>query len=387
MTGMFNPELVRQIQTRIATTPEADPQDLSWLCQIIREEAGVASDADVFSLLKALRQQDQGMGLLEQVLAIAGVTDVVVNGPDQIFFDRGCGLQRAGLEFSSDEEVRNLAVRLASSAGGRLDAASPFFNGRLQRADGSHLRIHAVLSPPADGGTCLSIRVLKSANFSLPQLVAAGTMDDERAALLERLVLAREAFLIIGGTGSGKTTLLSALLGLVPADQRIICVEDTAELAPQHPHVVSLISRTANVEGAGSITLADLIKQTLRMRPDRIVVGEIRGAEIADLLGALNTGHDGGAGTIHANKLEEVPARIAALAALAGMDERSAAHQFCAAIKVVLAMRRTSSGRQLQAIGRVHLSDNQMVVTPVWTSQAGALPGYSELVAEVNAPC
>ena len=192
------------------------------------------------------------------------------------------------------------------------------------------VRLHAVLPPIAAGSTCLSLRVLRCATQDLEALVASGAIDGQAHRLLTEILAARLAFVISGGTGAGKTTLLAALLAAVPADERIVCVEDAAELAPAHPHLVKLVARAANVEGAGEVTVRDLVRQALRMRPDRIVVGEVRGAEVVDLLSALNTGHDGGAGTVHANSPAEVPARFEALAALGGLD-RSALHSQLAA--------------------------------------------------------
>src|SRR5690606_12096635 len=202
------------------------------------------------------------------------------------------------------------------------------------------VRLHAVLSPVALGGTCLSLRVLRPATQGLDALSRAGTVSAEAKTLLRKIIRARLAFLVVGGTGAGKTTLLSALLAEVAAEERIVCVEDAAELAPPHPHVVRLVARPANIEGAGAITLRDLVRQALRMRPDRIVVGEVRGAEVVDLLTTLNSGHDGGAGTVHANSPHEVPARLEALAGSGGMD-RSALHsQLAAAVQVVLHVQR-----------------------------------------------
>ena len=202
--------------------------------------------------------------------------------------------------------------------------------------------------------------------------------SEEIAAVLRGIVAARKAFLVVGGTGSGKTTLLGAMLAAVSHSQRIVCIEDTPELRPPHPHVVSLVARTNNVEGHGQITMSDLLKQALRMRPDRIVVGEIRGAEVVDLLAALNTGHDGGAGTIHANSLPEIPARMEALAALGGLDTHALHSQLSAAIDVVLAMRRTPHGRVLHQIGV--LTGNPVRINVLWEHERGPQPGFSEFV-------
>ncbi|WP_425321644.1 TadA family conjugal transfer-associated ATPase [Corynebacterium lizhenjunii] len=362
----------------------ADP---AALARRIRVEAGVISDVDVLAIMRQLRNDTTGLGVLEAVLAQPGVTDVVVNGPDQVFFDRGQGLERASVRFADAAEVRRLATRLAVAAGARLDDAQPFADGRLTRPDGAAIRIHALLSPPAVGAPCLSLRVLRQSQTSLEALVTNGTVPEDIAALLRGLVAHQVSFLIIGGTGSGKTTLLSALLGQVAASQRIIVIEDTTELAPDHPHVVSLVARRANAEGSGEISLSLLLRQALRMRPDRIVVGEIRGAEVVDLLAALNTGHEGGAGTLHANSLQEVPARVEALAAVGGMDRASAHSQLAAAVRVVLAMRRRSDGtRELAQIGLLEPTPGQQQVCAqvVWDSTHGRREGFAQLLALVG---
>lgn len=368
--------LVEKVQRRLAERPGAAASDIA---QLVREEAGVISDVDVLGVLRKLRNDSTGAGILEQVLAIEGVTDVVVNGPDSIWFDRGQGLQKAGLRFDSDDEVRQLATRLAVACGRRLDDAQPFADGRLRRDDDSSIRVHALLSPPADGGTCLSLRVLRQAVTTLDGLVDRGTMPADIADTLTGIVESKKAFLVVGGTGSGKTTLLGAMLAAIGHNERIICIEDTPELHPPHPHVVNLVSRTNNVEGQGQITMSDLLKQALRMRPDRIIVGEIRGAEVVDLLAALNTGHEGGAGTIHANSLMEIPARMEALAALGGLDRAALHSQLSAAIRVVLAMRRTPHGRVLHQIGV--LEGNPVRTRVLWQSDLGPQPGFEELAS------
>ena len=208
-------------------------------------------------------------------------------------------------------------------------------------------RLHAVLAPVARPGTALSLRVPTRVAFTLDELVAAGSLTAAGARLLQHLVAARAALLVSGGTGSGKTTLLSTLLGLVDPAERVVVVEDSAELRPAHPHVVSLEARPPNIETAGEITVRDLVRQALRMRPDRLVVGEVRGAEVTELLAALNTGHEGGSGTIHANSAADVPARVEALALAAGLPRAAAHSQLAAALDAVVHVVRTPTGRRL----------------------------------------
>ncbi|WP_279192496.1 TadA family conjugal transfer-associated ATPase [Corynebacterium stationis] len=365
--------LVASLQSALAEEPGL-AHNPAALARRIRKEAGVISDVEVLEILRRLRNDTSGLGLLEQVLARPGITDVVVNGPEDVFVDQGNGLQRAAISFNSDAEVRRLATRLAISCGQRLDDAQPFADGRINRDDGTSLRIHALLAPPSESGTCLSIRVLRQTNTSLDDLVDNRTLTRESAELLRAMIAARTSFLVIGGTGSGKTTLLSALLSEVSVDERLLIIEDTAELRPNHPHAVTLVARRANAEGSGEITMAQLLRQSLRMRPDRIVVGEIRGAEVVDLLAALNTGHDGGAGTLHANSLHEVPARMEALAALGGLDRTGLHSQLAAAVDVVLTMARQPEGRRLREIGI--LTGNPVTTEVIWSTDADPHPGY-----------
>jgi pilus assembly protein CpaF len=274
--------------------------------------------------------------------------------------------------------VRRLAQRLAVAAGRRLDDAQPWVDGQLTDVGAGRftVRLHAVLPPVAVGGTCLSLRVLRPATQDLVTLTASGAIAPEAGRLLADILAARLAFLVSGGTGAGKTTLLAAALGAVTPDERIVCVEDAPELAPPHPHLVRLVARGANVEGAGEITLRQLVRQALRMRPDRIVVGEVRGAEVVDLLTALNTGHDGGAGTVHANSPAEVPARIEALGALGGLDRAALHSQLAAAIQVVVHVVRGPRGRRVDEIALLRRGDDGLVVAaPVWTAEDGARDG------------
>ncbi|WP_405756408.1 TadA family conjugal transfer-associated ATPase [Streptomyces sp. NBC_00073] len=256
----------------------------------LRAQGRLLGDAEVLGVAAELRSELVGAGPLEALLADPEVTDVLVAAPDRVWVDRGGGLELTGVTFRDTEAVRRLAQRLAAVAGRRLDDARPWVDARMP--DGT--RLHAVLPPVAVGSACLSLRVVRPRAFTLDELVEAGTLPPGGQRLLRDMIEARLSFLVSGGTGTGKTTLLSALLGLVGPGERIVLAEDSAELRPDHPHVVRLETRPANQEGAGLVTLADLVRQALRMRPDRLVVGEVRGAEVADLLAALNTGHEGG---------------------------------------------------------------------------------------------
>jgi len=295
---------------------------------------------------------------------------VLVNGPDRVYLDRGRGLELTGVRLPDDESVRRLAQRLASSGGRRLDDATPYVDLRLP--DGS--RFHAVLAPVSRPGTVLSLRVPRARVFSLSELVTVGAVPDDGAWLLRRIVECRLAFLVSGGTGSGKTTLLNALLSLVDHNERLVLVEDSSELRPEHPHVVGLEARPPNLEGAGEITLRTLVRQALRMRPDRLVVGEVRGAEVSDLLAAMNTGHEGGCATIHANSAVDVPSRIEGLALAAGMPLAAVHSQLVSALDVVIHVGRGAGGRRaVREIGMLRPDDGVAAVVPAVTFADGEL--------------
>jgi pilus assembly protein CpaF len=328
------------------------------VARAMRARGRPVGDAEVLAVHDRLRQDVAGVGPLEPLVRMAGVTDVLVNGPHAVYFDRGAGLERADIGFQDDEAVRRLAQRLAAIGGRRLDDATPYVDLRL--ADGT--RFHAVLAPIARPGTTISLRVPRRRVFSLAELVAAGTLDQDGAALLRQVVASRLAFLVSGGTGSGKTTLLSALLSLVDPAERMVIVEDASELRPEHAHVVGLEARSANVEGAGAVPMRTLVRQALRMRPDRLVVGEVRGDEVTDLLAAMNTGHEGGCGTVHANSAADVPARVEALAMAAGMAQAAAHSQLASAVDVVVHLGRGRDGvRRLEEVGVLARRDDGIV--------------------------
>lgn len=326
------------------------PDPSPTLVASVMADAGmVVTDDALIAMMARLTGLARGAGRLDPLLALPGVTDVLVNGPAEVWIDRGEGLERTEVTFADDREVRALAARLAARVGRRLDDASPFVDARLP--DGT--RVHAVLGSVGDVGTCLSLRVPGRSTLSLDDWVVRGGVSTEGAQLLRTMIAAKVSFLVCGGTGSGKTTLLGALLGEVPPEERLVVVEDSRELAPRHPHCLRLEARPANAEGAGAISLTDLVRQSLRMRPDRVVVGEVRGAEICDLLMALNTGHEGGCGTIHANGPAEVPARLEALAALGGMDRAALQSQAVAALQAVLHVTRSGGVRRVASVSVV----------------------------------
>ncbi len=334
-------DLVEDVREHLAREP--GPLTPHRVADALRASGRPVGDATVLAVHEALRRDVLGAGPLEPLLRLPDVTDVLVNGPHAVYVDRGSGLELTEVSFPDDAAVRRLAQRLAAAGGRRLDDSVPHVDVRL--ADGT--RFHAVLAPLARPGTVLSLRVPHQRVLTLDELVAAGTVIEDGARLLRSLVSRRLAFLVSGGTGSGKTTLLNSLLSLVPADERLVLVEDASELRPDHPHVVGLEARPPNIEGAGEVTLRTLVRQALRMRPDRLVVGEVRGAEVVELMAALNTGHEGGCGTIHANSARDVPARVEALALAAGLGREAAHSQLLAGLDAVLHLGRDHDGRRV----------------------------------------
>ncbi|WP_129766784.1 TadA family conjugal transfer-associated ATPase [Streptomyces sp. L-9-10] len=358
--------LLDAVRQRLAESG-ADPTP-ARVAAALRAQGRLLGDTEVLGAAAELRCELVGTGPLEPLLDDPSVTDVLVSAPDRVWVDRGGGLELTAVTFTDAASVRRLAQRLAAVAGRRLDDARPWVDARLP--DGT--RMHAVLPPVAVGSTCLSLRVVRPKAFSLPELTAAGTVPPGGERVLRALIESRLSFLISGGTGTGKTTLLSTLLGLVGERERIVLAEDSAELRPDHPHVVRLEGRPANQEGAGLVTLRDLVRQALRMRPDRLVVGEVRGHEVTELLAALNTGHEGGCGTVHANTAADVPARLEALGTAAGLDRAALHSQLAAALSVVIHLVRDRDGRRRIAEVHVLERDPAGLVVPVPALRWGA---------------
>lgn len=355
--------LVDRVRARLVGSGAAPTA--AAVARALREEGGLRGDAELLEVLRRLQSEIAGAGPLDPLLADPAVTDVLVNGPEEVWVDRGQGLVRTAVRFADEAAVRRLAQRLVAPTGRRLDDSQPWVDARLAHG----VRLHAVLPPVSPAGTCLSLRLARRATFGLGELVTARTLPPDGADLLVRLVRLRAAFLVTGGTGTGKTTLLSALLSCAEPGERQLLVEDAGELAPDHPHVVRLEARPANVEGAGAVELRDLVRQALRMRPDRLVVGEVRGPEVADLLSALNTGHEGGCGTLHANSAADVPARLEALAAQAGLSRAALHSQLASGLRYVVHLSRRPDGRR--TVSEVAVlrrgTDGLVIAEPAWT--------------------
>lgn len=347
---MVAQELVAEVRARLARTGAGvTPHTVA---EALRAAGRPVGDATVLAVHEALRAESVGLGPLEPLLRVSGVTDILVNGASSVWVDRGAGLEPASAVvpgvsgFADEAAVRRFAQRLAAAGGRRLDDASPTVDTRLP--DG--VRFHAVLAPIARPGTVVSLRVPHRLGLSLDDLMARGTLSSAALALVRRVLAARVAFLVSGGTGAGKTTLLAAMLAAVDPAERLVVVEDAAELQPAHPHVVAMEARPPNLEGVGEVSVRALVRQALRMRPDRLVVGEVRGGEVVDLLAALNTGHDGGCGTLHANSAADVPARVESLALAAGLGREAVHSQFASAVGAVLHVAR-APGRRLVEVG------------------------------------
>ena len=370
----LGPDLVERVRRRLAGEPWTPPA--ARVAAAVRAEGGFPPGAEPLALLQRLEDEVSGAWPLGPLLRDPSVTDVVVNAPDEVWVDRGGGLVRVDVTFADDAAVVALVRRLAAFVGRRLDAAQPWVDARLP--DGT--RLHAVLAPPATRATCVSIRTLRRQHLTLAELRDARTLDGPLAEWLAAVVAARLAVVVSGGTGTGKTTLLACLLGLVEPAERLVLVEDAAELKPSAPHVVSLEARPPNVEGAGAVTLRDLVRQAMRMRPDRLVVGEVRGDEVVDMLAALNTGHDGGLTTLHANTAADVLPRLAALAGPAGLIGDALRAQVDAALDVAVHLARDRTGHRRVAEVAVVGTGPALVYDGVRTRAGPALADLARLV-------
>ncbi|MET3901980.1 TadA family conjugal transfer-associated ATPase [Paenarthrobacter sp. 4246] len=348
------------------------PVTPSTVAAAVQASGRLLGTAGALEAAESINAELNGLGPLQQLAQNPAVTDIFVNGPNSVWLDRGQGLERSSVHFDTEQQIRSLASRLVSAGGRRLDDGSPCVDVRL---NGGY-RVHAVLSPISTTGTLLSIRIRRENVFTLPELRESGMFSEQCEWVLRAIMSQRLSFLISGATGSGKTTLLSTLLGLCHPTERLVLIEDAAELNPVHPHVVTLESRHGNLEGGGALDLGELVRQALRMRPDRLIVGECRGAEVRELLTALNTGHTGGGGTIHANAAEAVPARLVALGALAGLNAEAVRLQVSSALDVVIHVDRTPTGRKVASIGVLtDTSEGQKVVSALHWHPTGMTCG------------
>lgn len=349
---------------------EAGDVTPSRVAAAVQASGKLLGTAGALAAVERISAELNGLGPLQELTRDPGVTDIFANAPDSIWVDRGRGMEQVPVSFDSEAQLRALACRLVAAGGRRLDDGSPCVDVRL--AGG--YRVHAVLPPVSTAGTLLSIRIRRERVFGMEELRRGGMFSNIVQAVLERVVERRLSFLVSGATGSGKTTLLSTLLGLCAPAERLVLIEDASELNPVHPHIVALESRHGNLEGGGEVDLGELVRQALRMRPDRLVVGECRGAEVRELLTAMNTGHSGGGGTIHANTAAAVPARLTALGALAGMGPDGVRLQAASALDVAIHVERTPRGREVTCIGLFVDGREGLAVVPALETAAG-IPG------------
>ena len=319
---------------------------------LVEEQAAILPAADREQVVERIVRDSVGLGPLEALLADPAVDEVMVNAHDRVYVERRGVLEATEVAFESEEELRNAIERILAPLGRRVDELSPMVDARL--ADGS--RVNVVIPPLAIDGPAVSIRRFGASRPGPDELVSLGTLGEDQRQLLERAVGSRRSVLVSGGTGSGKTTLLNALSSFIGAGERVVTIEDAAELRLQQPHVVRLESRPAGVEGRGEVTIRDLLRNALRMRPDRIVIGEVRGVEALDLLTALNTGHDGALSTVHANSPADALGRLETLALMAGvgLPHAAVAEQVRRGIDLVVHLERQADGaRRVTAVAEV----------------------------------
>lgn len=345
---MVNEKLLERVKSQLATSG-SDLSDIE-ISQALRNSGALESGAELMSLARNIRSALVGYGPLEKIMQRTDITDVLIHGDGRVFIDSAAGMTFVGKLFNDATCVRSYAQRLAMQAGRRLDDAQPYVDAKL--ADGN--RMHALLPPIAVGGPQLSIRIPNRKPFSFADLVTQQCLTLTAAADLTQLIANRDSFLIIGATGAGKTSLLASMLGEVSPTDRMVVVEESTELRIDHPHLVQLEAKPATADGVGAIGMSELVRQTLRMRPDRIVIGEIRGAEVHELLLAINTGHTGSAATLHANSAAEVPSRIAALGLIAGISPNLSTEWLLQGISKIVQIEKIAGQRVVTTIAEAN---------------------------------
>ncbi|MGA7204514.1 MAG: TadA family conjugal transfer-associated ATPase [Specibacter sp.] len=378
--GQVDPGLLESVRQTVLA--EAGPVTDLRVAAAVRDSGRLLGAAGSLVAMDRISAELNGLGPLQPLTLDPSVTDIFVNAPNSVWLDRGAGPEPVDVCFEGEGALRALAVRLIAAGGRRLDDSSPCVDVKIAPC----YRIHAVLPPISASGTLLSIRIKRRQVFTLSELQDRGCLHPVVARVVQGIVGRRLSFLVSGATGAGKTTLLSTLLGMCDPQERLVLIEDAAELDPSHPHVLTLEARHANAEGAGAVDLAELVRQALRMNPGRLIVGECRGPEVRELLMALNTGHSGGGGTIHANSAADVPARLAALGVLAGMSNEAVALQVASALDVVIHLDRTGAGRMVSEIGVVALTDGHLSVLPALHSGPAAVSGAAGHLTMEQAP-
>ncbi|MFE5858067.1 CpaF family protein [Streptomyces sp. NPDC056500] len=344
LVGVYRAKLLEEIDLAEMSSLAAADRRIRLervLGHIISREGPVLSTAERSQLIRRVVDEALGLGILEPLLEDASISEIMVNGHDQVYVERAGRLEMLPLRFSSNEQLMQTIERIVSTVNRRVDEANPMVDARLPSGE----RVNVIIPPLSLSGPILTIRRFPRA-FTLQEMIAIGSLDEQTTLLLAGLVRAKFNVIVSGATGTGKTTLLNSLSGLIPEGERIVTIEDSAELQLQQPHVITLESRPPNVEGKGRITIRDLVRNSLRMRPDRIIVGEVRGGETLDMLQAMSTGHDGSLATVHANSAEDALMRLQTLASMAEVEIPFAAikDQINSAVDVIVQLTRHADG-------------------------------------------
>lgn len=356
-------ETHKEVATMLAKMDSVTETDLeSLIDEFITENHPEIGRMDKGYITKSVQNEITGLGPLEDLIGDSSVSEIMVNGPNQVYVERKGKLVLSDVKFQDEEHVRRIIDRIVSPLGRRIDDSNPMVDARLK--DGS--RVNAIIPPLALCGSTITIRKFSDTPLTIENLMNFGSLSPEMAGFLEAGVRGKLNILVSGGTGSGKTTLLNVLSAFIPHDERIVTIEDAAELKLMQEHVVSLESRPANLEGIGAITIRDLVRNALRMRPDRIVVGEVRGGETLDMLQAMNTGHDGSLTTAHANSARDALARIETMVMMAGMDLPVTAirQQVSGALDLVVQQARLRDGsRKITSICEITGMEGDIITT------------------------
>ena len=364
-----------------------EPADATWqireICQrLLDEHAAPVSAAGRQQVIKQITDEVLGLGPLEPLLADATVSDILVNGHASVYVERHGKLQRTDVRFRDDQHLLNIIDRIVSSLGRRIDESSPLVDARLK--DGS--RVNAIIPPLAIDGPSVSIRRFAVDLLNAESLVQMGTLTPAIALVLKAIVRGRMNVLVSGGTGTGKTTMLNVLSSFIPHNERIVTIEDSAELQLQQPHVVRLETRPPNIEGRGEVNQRELVRNSLRMRPDRIVIGEVRGAEALDMLAAMNTGHDGSITTIHANTPRDALSRIENMVSMSGatFPIKALRQQIASAIDVVIQLERQEDGkRRLVSVQEINGMEGEIItMTEIFTFERRGIGEHGEVLGD-----